>query len=212
MAVGTGTALAALAVGGAAASAFGKSKTKPATSESGFAAMPPEVQKVLLETYLPAATSRFNKPFEARPMQRANTTPGMFDSIGLADLQKYSDSVGGIFNPAPREDMSNASAVDKEVQAKYGMNLYDYITTQRPDVMDALGGGGGKSSVADKVLDPGGFISKLPDPMGLRGKLPLVGGIFGKDKGSKFSQLYGTGDANSDAAVNWWNAWGNRGY
>ncbi len=176
----------AMAVAGAGMAAAGSKKAKPATSESGFQALPPEVQRVLLESYLPGVQKQFNKPYTAPPMKRVGKPKDIFDSQGLADLQQYSDSMGGMFTPInqkpgmradarmnPMKDVSPASATDKEVMAKYGMTLSDYITNQRPDFLKLLQGDGSNP---------------------------------------KFTQQYGTGGANSEAAINWWKDWGSRGY
>lgn len=184
MAVGTATALSLAGTAAGLAGSLGKKGGAPAQQASGFAAMPPEVQKVLLETYLPAAQKQFQKPYTAMPMERVGPPKDIFDSSELYKLQQYSDQMGGMFTPldqtpgmradarnntaAPQP--SNATSVDEQVRAKYGMGLADYLTSQRPDVMAALGG-----------------------------------------SNSKFAEKYGTGSPSSDAAVGWWNNWGTRG-
>lgn len=87
-----------------ASSALGAMKgNKDATgggSQSGFAALPKEVQDFLLQTYLPKVQNYANMPFQAAPMQRADTSGNdIFASQGLSDLQKFSDAAGGYFTP-----------------------------------------------------------------------------------------------------------------
>lgn len=141
----------AMALASLAASAFGKKKDKPATSESGFAAMPPEVQRIFLETYLPGAQKQFEKPYQAPPMKRVNRPSSIFDSQGLYDLQQYSDAAGGLFTPLSKQPGASAkpsaTPVDPEVMKKYGMTLAELIAS-RPDVLSALGGGNKQFSQA----------------------------------------------------------------
>jgi hypothetical protein len=184
MAAMTGTALAAAGTAAQVAGALGKKKGDPGGSASGFAALPPEVQKVMLETYLPAAQKQFNKPYTAMPMQRVGAPQSIYDSPELYKLQQYSDAMGGMFTPLNQtpnmradarnrpqtESKSKVTSVDEQVRKMYGMGLADYLTSQRPDVMSALGG-----------------------------------------SNPKFSQWYGGGGPDSEAATNWWNAWGSRG-
>lgn len=86
---------------GALAGAFGGSKGgSPSETKQGFAALPKEVQDILLETYLPAVQAEYEMPYQAIPMQRAaNPADDPFASQSLYDLQKFSDQIGGYFTP-----------------------------------------------------------------------------------------------------------------
>ncbi len=112
---------------------FGKKKGEaPATQVQGFAALPKEVQNAWLQTYLPQVLEQNKKTYEAPPMMRAPTQAGIFDSQGLADLQRYSDSIapsGGLFpykdpNAAPVAPPAPVAAAPAPVVGG-GANGYD---------------------------------------------------------------------------------------
>lgn len=79
----------------------GKNDSKQqVTSQTGFQALPKQVQDFLLQQQLPKIQEQANAPYAAVPMQRVKNPAGdPFGSQGLYDLQKYSDAVGGLFNP-----------------------------------------------------------------------------------------------------------------
>ncbi len=93
----TGAAIGASVLGGL----FGKNKEKQqVTSQTGFQALPKQVQDFLLQQQFPKIQEQANAPYAAVPMQRVKNPAGdPFGSQGLYDLQKYSDAVGGLFNP-----------------------------------------------------------------------------------------------------------------
>lgn len=175
------TTAAVVGAGSAVYGAYSSSKNKPKaapTQESGLAALPPAVQDAWVKTYLPQVLGNYEKGFQARPMQRVGAPKNIFDSQELYKLQQYSDAMGGMFTPRMKNvsplkkevPVTPMTQVDREVMAKYGMTLSDYITQKRPDVVKALGGGN-----------------------------------------RKFTQIYGQGDASSDAALGWWRDWGSKG-
>lgn len=156
----------ALSQGGLLSASLSGNPTTPASSTSGFAALPAAVQNAWLQTYLPAAVAQTSKAYQAPPLQRAATSPGMFQSQGLADLQKYSDQVGGLFGKtgsspvAPNYGSTLAGATnattnpglataDSQATALHGMNLSQYVNTMRPDVAKALGYQPGSVNVND---------------------------------------------------------------
>lgn len=156
----------ALSGAGLLSSGLSGNPTTPASSTSGFAALPAAVQNAWLQTYLPAAVAQTSKAYQAPPLQRAATSPGMFQSQGLADLQKYSDQVGGLFGKtgsspvAPNYGSTLAGATnattnpglataDSQATALHGMNLSQYVNTMRPDVAKALGYQPGSVNVND---------------------------------------------------------------
>lgn len=116
-----------ISVAGTAASALGKKGNTPAANPTGFDALPQPVQDAWLKTYLPQALAVDQKKFQGMPMTRANTNPGIFDSQGLADLQRYSDSVGGIFNPRTQAGgaTANGASSTQQVAVPGGDNGYD---------------------------------------------------------------------------------------
>lgn len=65
------------------------------TQQTGFAALPPEVQKAYLNLYLPEVLNQFQGKYYGMPMGQAPTGP--FSSQELQNLQRYSNAVGGIF-------------------------------------------------------------------------------------------------------------------
>lgn len=91
----------ALMIASVGASVLGGSKNKGgAPAASGFAAYPKEVQEYLLQTVLPQIQAQGQQPYRSLPMMRAPTNPtDPFASQGMAQLQKYSDAVGGLFKP-----------------------------------------------------------------------------------------------------------------
>lgn len=98
MPIGTASALVGA---GALASAFGGKKQQTTQQQqTGFQALPQEVQDLLLQQYLPKAQSTLNMPYQNIPMQRAvNPAGDPFASQGMWDLQKFSDAAGGLFTP-----------------------------------------------------------------------------------------------------------------
>ena len=81
---------------------FGGSENKQNTT-NGFDALPKAVQEAWLNVALPKIMDTANRPYQAPPMQRVNAPSSIYDSQGLYDLQKYSDSVGGFFSPLARQ-------------------------------------------------------------------------------------------------------------
>lgn len=78
---------------------FGKKKgARPElqqnSSQSGFAALPPEIQQAYLQRYLPAIQAQFKNP-NGLPLGPAET--GHFASRGLQQLQNHSNQIGGLF-------------------------------------------------------------------------------------------------------------------
>lgn len=133
---------------GAVGDTKGNNNASPETAASGFNALPESVQKAWIETYMPKVLSQFaNQTFQGVPMTRANTNPGIFDSQGLADLQRYNDASGGAFTAksTPKDttqqiDISTLP-VDEQVMKTYGKTLADYIATERGDVTDQINRG-----------------------------------------------------------------------
>ena len=101
MAVSTGLALAA----GLGTSALGqliggnKKSTSSTSAPTGFNALPKAVQDAWLNVALPKILATADRPYQPIPTQRVNAPNSIFDSQGLYDLQKYSDSIGGLFSP-----------------------------------------------------------------------------------------------------------------
>lgn len=90
----------AAAVGGGL---FGKNKgqnpggsTNQSQSVSGFEALPGEVKNAYLKQYLPDILQQYQGKISATPLGQAETGP--FASLGLQQLQNYSNQNGGIFN------------------------------------------------------------------------------------------------------------------
>ncbi len=77
-------------------------KEEKSNSTQGFDALPKAVQDAWLNVALPKIMDTANRPYQSMPMQRVNAPSSIYDSQGLYDLQKYSDSVGGFFNPINR--------------------------------------------------------------------------------------------------------------
>ena len=65
------------------------------SSQGGFAALPPEVQKAYLEQYLPQIMEQNKGKFQTTPLGQAENGP--FSSQALQELQQYSNQNGGIF-------------------------------------------------------------------------------------------------------------------
>lgn len=62
--------------------------------------VPKPIQDAILNTYLPGILTQYNKERVPTPMMRASTeTTGPLAMRGSANLQRYSDSVGGMFQP-----------------------------------------------------------------------------------------------------------------
>lgn len=93
---------------GAIASAFGgKKKQVTQETQSGFQALPKEVQDLLLNSYLPKVQNTLDMPYQAIPMQRAENPAGdPFASKALWDLQNFSDAAGGYFTPLQAGSMA----------------------------------------------------------------------------------------------------------
>lgn len=101
MAIATGTALAAAGLGASVLGAM-KGNKGAAPQQQGFSDLPKAVQEAWLNVALPKIMDTANRPYQSMPMQRVNAPSSIYDSQGLYDLQKYSDSVGGFFNPINR--------------------------------------------------------------------------------------------------------------
>lgn len=102
---------AALAGASLVASTFGQDKAEPSQQKTGFQALPDEVKKVFLDTYLPGVMQQFNKPYQPPATRRVDKPSSIFDSQELYDLQKYSDATGGIYNqPKPMANSQPAPA------------------------------------------------------------------------------------------------------
>lgn len=154
-------------LGGLLSSSLSGNPSTPGSTTSGFAALPHEVQQAWLKTYLPAVLAQTSKAYQAPPLRRAPTNPGMFDSQGLADLQKYSDQVGGLFGKTNSSPVApnygstlagatnatggNAGLASADAQANnlHGMSLSQYVNSTRPDVAKALGYHPGQVNVND---------------------------------------------------------------
>lgn len=65
------------------------------STNSGFAALPPEVQQAYLQKYLPQLLQQTQGKFQGTPTGQAPTGP--FASQALQELQQYSNQNGGIF-------------------------------------------------------------------------------------------------------------------
>lgn len=156
----------ALGLAGTLSAGLSGNPNQPSSGSSGLNALPPAAQVAWLQTYLPAVIAQTAKGYQAPPLQRAATNPGMFQSQGLADLQKYSDQVGGLFgktNSSPIKPnygstLAGASSAtgnsviataDAQANKLYGMSLSQYLNTQRPDVAKALGYQPGAVNVND---------------------------------------------------------------
>lgn len=77
---------------------FGGKQEKSNTTQ-GFDALPKAVQDAWLNVALPKILATADRPYQPIPTQRVNAPNSIFDSQGLYDLQKYSDSIGGLFSP-----------------------------------------------------------------------------------------------------------------
>jgi hypothetical protein len=122
--MGLGTAL---SIGGSVLGAMGdKKKGAQQQQLSAFDSLPQEVKDIWLKSYIPAVQTQFDKPYEAVPMKRYNEDlASPFASRGMAELQAYSDSKGGLFTPYGKGSESGGAtdaaaqkaAMDKQMEA-----------------------------------------------------------------------------------------------
>lgn len=87
---------------------FGGKGKSTTSAPTGFNALPKAVQDAWLNVALPKIMGMADRPYQSMPMQRVNAPSSIYDSQGLYDLQKYSDSVGGFFNPLARPQGAQA--------------------------------------------------------------------------------------------------------
>ncbi len=73
----------------------GGSPTAAGGTQSGFAALPPEVQQAFLQQYLPQLLQQHQGKFQTTPLEQARSGP--FESQALQELQDYSNRNSGIF-------------------------------------------------------------------------------------------------------------------
>lgn len=85
---------------GLASSILGGDGKQEAQVTGGFGALPQEVQDAYLDTYLPDVLGYYDDPFYNIPMSRYQGDPNdPFYNPALAQVQQYSDAIGGLFSP-----------------------------------------------------------------------------------------------------------------
>jgi hypothetical protein len=130
-----------LSIGGALIGGLaGKGKTEAASApQGGFATLPKAVQDAYLNTYLPDVLKAYDAPRTPIPLARATEPGSVFDSKALAELQQFSDAVGGYFSPTgqPLQDTYNpqppAPAAQANPNAKYADMAREWASVARPD-------------------------------------------------------------------------------
>src|SRR5690606_22054976 len=63
-----------------------------------------------LNVALPKILGLADRPYQSLPMERVGPPSSIFDSQGLYDLQRYSDSIGGLFSPLGGANKTQAKA------------------------------------------------------------------------------------------------------